>query len=98
MTRILVVKLKLKSGINNNQTLRGKMDINNNNWGINFATKNISLSPFDYFEHYFDDAVRNNEIIILNDATIPKESLRVRDQKKLDKWYELWKSGVYKRD
>ena len=45
------------------------MDLNNNNWGINFAVKNkTNLTNFQY---HFDSAVLNKEIIILRTNTIP---------------------------
>jgi RHS repeat-associated protein len=54
------------------------MDKHNNRWGANFASKNLKLSPGNDFEHYFDDAVRRGEIIIIRKSTIPSESLRVK--------------------
>ena len=61
--------ISLANGTNNNQTPRGVMDLNNNNWGINFAVKNkTNLTNFQY---HFDSAVLNKEIIILRTNTIP---------------------------
>ncbi len=60
--------------VNNKDYPRGKMDLNNNNWGIKYALqKNSKISNFN---SAFNDAVIDNKIIIINKRTIPRSATK----------------------
>ncbi|UPQ80460.1 RHS repeat-associated core domain-containing protein [Flavobacterium azooxidireducens] len=72
--------------VNNLDSPWGRMDLHNNEWGINFALKNLSLDFEKSFQYYFDNAVMNNEIIILNQNTIPNITKKRENYEKAKQW------------
>ncbi|WP_317047083.1 RHS repeat-associated core domain-containing protein, partial [Maribacter polysiphoniae] len=88
-------------GMHNMQTDDSKMDIINNAWGVNLARQNPNLDYLGFEELFFKDATNktNTTIRILDQKTIPKESLKTRNTRRNKEIVESWKrKGAYYRD
>ena len=84
-------------GKNNLLTRDSKMDMANNIWGINLARENPNLSPLEFEELFLRDVTsQNTTIIIFDEKTIPKESLKtgIESRKQVR---EKWKSHESQR-
>ena len=88
-------------GKNNLTTRDSKMDVVNNAWGVNLARENPNLDYLGFEELFFKDATNKNNatIRILDQNTIPKESLKTRNARVNKERVESWKNkGAYYRD
>jgi RHS repeat-associated protein len=64
-------------GKNNLTTRDSKMDMVNNAWGIDLASKNVNLDYLGFEELFYKDVKNNNTaIMILDSSTIPQQTLR----------------------
>lgn len=87
--------------IHNMQTDDSKMDIINNAWGVNLARQNPNLDYLGFEELFFNDATNktNTTIRILDQKTMPKESLKTRNIRVNNARVKSWKAkGVWYRD
>ena len=86
---------------NNILTDDSKMDIVNNSWGVNLARKNPNLDYLGFEELFFKDATNKNNttIRILDQKTIPKESLKAKNTRLNKERVKSWKNkGAWYRD
>lgn len=95
-----IITVGKSKGINNMQTDDSKMDIVNNAWGVNMARKNPNLDYLQFEELFFNDVKsQNTTIMIFDQKTIPKETLRTKEKRRNDEILNSWKNqGTYHRD
>lgn len=78
---------------NNNIEPLGVMDLNNNEWGINYALENRNSTDDEYL-YDFNTAVLNKDIMILNEGTIPDIEAKRRVRELLKKYDKEIHSGL----